>query len=172
MAPSTSTTAMLALGDALALTVSQVKNFTREAFARYHPGGKLGLKLMKVSEVMRSGAQVPRVAPATPLRELLIAITRCRSGAGLVVDEAGRLLGIFSDGDLRRCLENQDVENLDIAVEKVMTCQPVTLTEERLATEALHLLKTKRLNQLPVLDATGRLSGLLDVQDLLDIGLV
>lgn len=170
MAPSTSTTAMLALGDALALAVSHMKNFTLEDFARFHPGGSLGLRLTKVGELMRSGEKLAVLPPSAKVREALLEITRARSGVCLVV-EGKKLAGLFSDGDLRRTLTGQQA-SLDASLAGVMTRNPTTMRVDELAASAAHLMKTRRINQLPVVGAGGELCGLLDVQDLLDVGLL
>lgn len=171
MAPSTSTTAMLALGDALSLTVAHLKDFKPEDFAKFHPGGKLGLLLMKVSEVMRTGEAVPVLPPETTVRDLLMAVTRARSGSGIIVDTVGRLEGIFSDGDLRRCLSVDGPDDLDRPVGDLMTRDPTRIRGDELVTAAMHLMSSRRHNQLPVVDADGHVIGLIDAQDVLALGL-
>jgi len=172
MAPSTTTTVLLAMGDALALTVSRFKKFSHEDFARYHPGGKLGLKLLKVKDVMRSDRQVPILKQNTVLREVLLHITRCRSGAAIVVDENEQLVGFFTDGDLRRYFDSGTGDELKVDLATVMTTNPISISDMELATAAIPLMKTKRINQLPVVNSAGKVCGLLDVQDFLDIGLL
>jgi arabinose-5-phosphate isomerase len=172
MAPSSTTTAMLAMGDALALTVSRFKNFSHEDFARFHPGGKLGLKLLKVKEVMRNDGRVPQLEADTPLSEVLVKITECRSGAAISVDKNGLLLGFFTDGDLRRCFEAGAENHMNSTLGQVMTKNPISINAGELVTAAIPLMKSKRINQLPVVDDGGKVLGLLDVQDFLDMGLL
>ncbi|OHB71028.1 MAG: hypothetical protein A2W23_05920 [Planctomycetes bacterium RBG_16_43_13] len=169
LAPSASTTAMLALGDAIALTILKERGFDAEKFAFYHPGGKLGIKLLKVEEVMRTGDRSPAVRENVTVKEALLAITTAKAGAVNVVDMNGKLVGIFTDGDLRRKI------NADIATEvigNVMTKSPKTISSTKLATEALAVLRDKKIDELPVVDENGMAVGMLDIQDLLDVGLV
>ncbi len=172
LAPSTSTTVLLALGDAVALTVQKLRNFTPEQYARYHPGGALGRKLMTCAEAMRTAARAPHITPTTPVVTALKAITSARSGSVSLVNEDGKLLGIFTDGDLRRAISSSgDVAAvLHGPVQEVATmpCRSVRGTD--LLQTALHLCSERKLNELPVTDADGRLIGLLDVQDLVDRG--
>lgn len=164
MAPSASTTAMLALGDALALTVSDQRKFTQEDFARFHPGGKLGRQLMTVREIMRTGDAVAMVSEDERLLELLDAITRARAGAAMVVDRDGRLSGIFTDGDLRRhCARGGQFTTL---ARDLMTRDPHFIAPDRLASEALGRMKEYRIDELPVVDADRRPVGMVDIQDL------
>ncbi|RMG09963.1 MAG: KpsF/GutQ family sugar-phosphate isomerase [Planctomycetota bacterium] len=166
LAPSTTTTAMLALGDALALTVMKLRGFSSEDYAFYHPGGSLGRKLMKVEEVMRKGERHAVIEADAPLREALLRITRARAGAISVVDADGRLCGIFTDGDLRRRL----VKGASIDDQKVgdfMTRNPRTIEVGRLASAAAHLLNELKVDELPVVDADGRPVGIVDIQDIL-----
>ena len=171
LAPTASTTAMLAMGDALCVALQSKRRFRREDFAFLHPGGSLGKKLLKVKEIMRTGRNNPVVRQEISIREALFAITRARAGSASVVDRSGRLVGIFTDGDLRRHLRQEpNVTKQKIC--NVMTRHPATIGSERLATEALRILQEKRIDELPVVDAKGRPIGLLDVQDLLKAGIV
>ena len=170
LAPSASTAAMHALGDALALVVQKAKGFNVEDFAFFHPGGELGRKLLKVEEVMRTGEKSPTVPEGATVRETLDRITRARAGAIVVLDAAGRMAGLFTDGDLRRVLLKGGA--LDRPIAEVMTRKPVTIAPDRLATEAVRILHEKKIDELPVVDAEGRPVGMLDVQDLLAVGLV
>ncbi len=172
LAPSASTTAALAMGDALALSLHKKKGFRQEDFAELHPGGSLGRQLLKVCDVMRRGNAHAVVTAKTPLKQALLAITRARAGSCTVVDSARRVRGIFTDGDLRRHLRETGAIVLNQAVEKVATMNPTTVREDRLAAEALNLLKTRKIDELPVVDAAGRAVGLLDVQDLLRAGFI
>lgn len=181
LAPSASTTAMLALGDALAMAVLRRRDFGPEQYAIYHPGGALGRKLLKVAEVMRTGERNPIVTETATLGEALMVVIEARAGAATVVNAEGRVSGIFTDGDLRRHVAGQGLTpGQEVATEtrtstlitEVMTKDPTTITGDRLASEALHLLKKRKIDEVPVVDADGHPTGLLDVQDLLDAGLV
>jgi arabinose-5-phosphate isomerase len=171
LAPSATTTAILALGDALALCVLESRGFDKEQFAFFHPGGDLGRKLLKVSDVMRTAERNPIVREETPLTEAIATITRARAGAVTVVDGAGKLSGIFTDGDLRRII-GRDPKLITSRVGDVMTRKPKTIGPERLASEALKILHEKKLDELPVVDDKGEPVGMLDVQDLLDVGVI
>lgn len=172
LAPTASTTAMLALGDALAMVVLGERGFGRTDYARFHPAGALGRRLMTVAEVMRKQDELPLVNMGTSVADVLIQTSETpgRPGAALVVDGAGRLAGIFTDGDLRRLLEQGGQAFLQEPVDDVMVRDPKTLTPEQLAEDAMHLLQKHRIDQAPVLDAERMPVGLVDVQDLLDIG--
>jgi arabinose-5-phosphate isomerase len=164
---------MLALGDALAMVVLQERSFGREDYALYHPAGTLGRKLMRVSEVMRKGEQVPIAKSGSTLREVVLVMNRTpgRPGAALVVDAHGRLAGIFTHGDLARLLEDGRALDMRAPVDEFMGKNPKTIGEDRLVEEAQHLLAGYRIDQIPVIDAERRPVGLLDVQDLLDVRL-
>ena len=171
LAPSASTTAMLALGDALALVVQEGRRFGPEEFARYHPGGDLGRRLMRVEELMRTGDRNPKVVSGVTVFEAIEVMTRTpgRPGATSVVLPDGRLVGFFTDGDLRRMLERGQASVKTVRVDEVMTRNPKTLPPDTFAMEALARLHELRVDQMPVVDAQHRLVGLLDVQDLLDL---
>ncbi|MBI4834960.1 MAG: KpsF/GutQ family sugar-phosphate isomerase [Planctomycetes bacterium] len=169
--PTASTTAMLALGDALALTVFKHRKFTKEQFALYHPGGELGRRLLKVKEVMRSGKFNPVIKEDRPVKDALVIITQKRAGAVNIVNKSGKLTGIFTDGDLRRHIEKSP-DILTHPVKSIMTANPLTTTASSLAVEALRILKEKKIDELPVVDDKKHPVGMLDVQDLLDVGLV
>ena len=170
LAPTASTTAMLAMGDALCVALQERRRFGREEFAFFHPGGTLAKKLLKVKDIMRTGRANPVVKEGTLLREALFAITRARAGSVSVVNSSGKLVGIFTDGDMRRHLrEEPDLSKRKIG--SLMTRRPVTITPDQLATEALRLLQEKKIDELPVVDSRGKLVGLLDVQDVLKAGL-
>lgn len=171
LAPSASTTAMLALGDALALTVQRKRGFNHEQYALYHPGGSLGRRLMRVQELMRTGDRNPLVRENASVKDVLLAITAARAGAVSVIDERGLLAGIFTDGDLRRQL-GRIPEPAKVAIGEVMTRKPVTIGPDRLVGEAARILKEKKIDELPVVDGQGRPVGMLDVQDLLEGGFV
>jgi arabinose-5-phosphate isomerase len=171
LAPSASTTAMLALGDALALVVQEGRRFGPEDFARFHPGGDLGRRLMKVAELMRTGDRNPRIASGATVLQAIEVMTRTpgRPGATSVVDRHGKLVGFFTDGDLRRLIENGLANPRERAIDDAMTRGPRSIGPDAFALEALALLHRLAIDQLPVVDADGRLLGLLDVQDLLNL---
>jgi arabinose-5-phosphate isomerase len=173
LAPTASTTAMLAMGDAIAVALIGRKRLRREEFALYHPAGSLGRRLLKVKDVMRTGGSNPIVREGTRVKDVLLAITKARAGAAAVVDPRGRLAGIFTDGDLRRALE----AGADIASRRIgdfMIRNPITIAPGRLAVEALRVMrgdnpKGRKLDEIPVVDAKGRPVGMLDVVDLIGI---
>ena len=173
LAPTASTSAMLAIGDALAMVVLQERSFGREDYALYHPAGALGRKLMRVSEVMRKGEQLPIAKSGASLRDTVQVMNRTpgRPGAALVVDERGRLAGIFTHGDLARLLEDGRALDMRAPIDEYMGKNPKTIAEDRLVEEAQRLLAEHRIDQIPVIDAERRPVGLLDVQDLLDVRL-
>lgn len=171
LAPSATTTAILALGDALALCVLEARGFDQEQFSFYHPGGDLGRKLLKVSDVMRTGERNPIVREETPVTEAIATITRARAGAVTIVDASGKLTGIFTDGDLRRTM-SRDPKLLLSHIGEVMTRKPRTISPDRLASEALKLLHEKKIDELPVVNGAGEPVGMLDVQDLIDVGVL
>ncbi|NTV29363.1 MAG: KpsF/GutQ family sugar-phosphate isomerase [Candidatus Omnitrophica bacterium] len=171
LAPMASTTATLAMGDALAACLIDRKNFRREDFAFYHPGGSLGRRLvLRVEDIMRKGTHFARVTEDTTVKDVLLAITEARCGSACIVDRKKKFVGIFTDGDLRRYIET-DPQLLSRQVGRVMTRNPLTIKRERLAAEAFEILMQKKVDELPVLDGDGKLVGLLDVQDLLRAGL-
>ena len=172
LAPTSSTTAMLAMSDALAVVVAEAKGFQARDFALLHPGGQLGRRLLlRVSDLMRTRAANPVVRERARVKDVLLAITRARAGCASVVDGQGRLLGIFTDGDLRRHLDS--TPNLaQRRVCDVMTRRPKTIGAERLAAEALEKLREHHIDELVVVDGRRRPVGLLDIQDLLKAGFV
>ncbi|MCK9285066.1 MAG: KpsF/GutQ family sugar-phosphate isomerase [Rhodocyclaceae bacterium] len=166
LAPTASTTATLALGDALAVALLDARGFGADDFARSHPGGALGRKLLThVHDVMRNADQVPLVVATAPVPDALLAISRGGLGMAAVHDAAGALVGIFTDGDLRRALEKLgDLRN--VRVESVMTRQPHTIAPQKLAVEAVEMMEEFKINQLLVTGADGRLLGALNMHDL------
>jgi arabinose-5-phosphate isomerase len=172
LAPTTSTTAMLAMGDAIAVALLEKKGFKEKDFALYHPGGILGKRLLlKVGDIMRKGSGNPVVDENMPVKKVLLAITRARAGSASVIGLKGKLVGIFTDGDLRRQLEIEP-NLVEKKVCDVMTKNPTTITKDRLAAEAFDILRSKKIDELPVVDENKRPIGLVDVQDLLKAGLV
>ena len=172
LAPTTSTTAMLAMGDALAIALLEKKGFKEKDFAFFHPGGILGKRLiLKVADIMRKGNANPIVKENAPVKKVLLAITKARAGSASVVNARGRLVGIFTDGDLRRHVERMP-DLIQRKVKDVMTKNPTAIKKDRLAAEAFDILRSKKIDELPVVDDNRRPIGLLDVQDLLKAGLV
>jgi arabinose-5-phosphate isomerase len=172
LAPTASTTATLAMGDALAVALLKHRGFTEADFARSHPGGALGRRLLlHVSDVMRRGSDLPMVRPETPLTEGLLEMSRKRLGLTAIVDADDRVVGIFTDGDLRRALDR----NLDVratAMSDVMTRSPRAIRPDELAAEAVLMMEKHAVNGLLVLDDAGRLVGALNVHDLLRAGVM
>jgi len=170
LAPSASTTAMLALGDALALTVMKARRFTAEDFAVFHPAGQIGRKLIRVSEAMtfRLGENLPVASDRLTVGQVLheVSSIKRRSGAVLLVDESGRLSGLFSDGDLRRLVTDDDGSALKSPMRDVMTKQPKRISADALASQAMAMMRQYRFDELPVIDQDGKPVGLIDVQDL------
>lgn len=172
LAPTASTTAMLAMADALAVCLLDLKNFKEKDFAFYHPGGLLGRRLLlKVEDIMRTGSSNPVISENKKISQVLLRITQARAGSASIVDKKGKLSGIFTDGDLRRHLE-VDPDLSRRAVKEVMTKNPTTVSAKMLAVEASRILQEKRIDELPVVDKNNRPVGLLDIQDLLKAGLV
>jgi arabinose-5-phosphate isomerase len=165
LAPTASTTAALAMGDALAMALVERRGFTVEDFAVLHPGGRLGRKLLRVEDAMHAGDQLPRVRPGTPMREVLFEMTRKRLGMTTVADEDGRLLGVISDGDLRRQMEQHGNAVFERTAADCMTRKPVTIGGRELATQALNLMEARRITSLVVVDE-GRVRGVVHLHDL------
>lgn len=172
LAPTASTTATLAMGDALAVSVLEARGFTKQDFARSHPGGSLGRKvLVHVADLMRVGDAIPRVAPEALLSDGLAEISRKGLGMAVVVDGDDLILGVFTDGDLRRALDKPiDVRKTTISA--VMTRNGRTIGPRELAAEAVHLMELHRITALPVADERGRLVGALNVHDLFRAGVM
>lgn len=171
LAPSASTTAMIALGDALAFVLSRERQFTREDFARFHPAGSLGRKLLEVEAVMRRGEDL-RLAPASETVRSVFARARHigrRTGAVMLLDEAGRLCGLFTDSDLARLIEARRDAALDRPVREVMTPEPLTVPLGARVADAVEVLRRHKISELPVIDAHGRPVGLLDITDVISI---
>jgi arabinose-5-phosphate isomerase len=172
LAPTASTTATLALGDALAVAVLEARGFTEEDFARSHPGGTLGRRLLLyVEDVMHSGKQLPLVTPDTLLREGLLEMSRKGLGMTTVVDEHKHLLGVFTDGDLRRTLD-KEIDLRAALMGEVMTANPKRATPRMLAAAAVHVMETHKITALPVVDEHNVVVGALNVHDLLRAGVM
>ncbi|MBN2483702.1 MAG: KpsF/GutQ family sugar-phosphate isomerase [Candidatus Omnitrophica bacterium] len=172
LAPTTSTTVMLAVCDAIAVSLQKLKGLKEKDFAFFHPRGSLGRKLLlQVKDIMRQGKTNPIVSGRTPVQEVLVSITSAHAGAASVVNKKKKLIGIFTDGDLRRHL-GKDKNILTRPVEEVMTKGPVVVREDDLASAAVEILETKKIDEVPVVDKLGRPVGMLDVQDLIAAGVV
>jgi arabinose-5-phosphate isomerase len=172
LAPTASTTTMLALGDALAIAVSLKKGFRAEDFADLHPGGKLGKKLALVRDLMHAGEAVPRVAPETLMRDAIYEMSRKRLGLTTVQDAAGKLLGVISDGDLRRLLESDGGASLEIPAAKAMNPNPRNIRASELAARALAELEERKITSLVVVDERGHVEGVLHLHDLWGLELI
>jgi arabinose-5-phosphate isomerase len=171
LAPSASTTAMIAVGDALAFVLSRMRAFTREDFARFHPAGSLGRTLLRVEALMRKGGDL-RVASANDtVREVFARVRRRgrRTGAVMLVDATGRLCGLFTDSDLARLFERRRDDALDRPVAEVMTENPHVVAQGSRVLDAMEILRTHRISELPVVDGSGRPVGLLDITDVISL---
>jgi arabinose-5-phosphate isomerase len=166
LAPTASTTAALAMGDALAMALIERRGFTVEDFAVLHPGGRLGRKLTRVEDLMHTGDEIPRVMPNTPMKDVLFEMTRKRLGMTTVVDEAGRLVGMISDGDLRRQMERHGYALLDRAAGECMTPNPVVIARHELATRALDAMESRKITSLVVVGPDGAVDGVVHLHDL------
>jgi len=166
MAPTNSTTATMAMGDALAMVLIDAQAFPIDAYAMNHPAGAIGRALvLKVTDIMRTGEKLGKVAPDARVLDVILAMTKAKSGSAVVADADGKLLGIFTDGDFRRHIaEGRDI--LGDAIEKHMTRSPQFIRETAFAAESLKVFEKKRIDDLPVCDADGRVVGLVDIQDL------
>ncbi len=172
LAPTSSTTAALAMGDALAIALLEARGFTPEDFAMSHPGGSLGRRLLlKVDDIMHAGEQLPVVASGTSLSEALLEMTRKGLGMTAITRDDGTLAGIFTDGDLRRMLD-RDIDIRKATIDEVMVAQPITIEPGHLAAEALQIMETRKINGLMVCDMDHKPLGAFNMQDLLRAGVV
>lgn len=171
LAPTASTTAMLALGDALAIAVSLRKGFRAEDFAELHPGGKLGKQLARVSDLMHAGDDVPVVSPATPMTDVIYEMSSKKLGM-TTVQEDGHLRGVISDGDLRRLLEREGGAALSRSAGEAMNAHPRTIASAELAARALAMLEERKITSLIVVDAAGRVEGVVHLHDLWGVELI
>ncbi len=166
LAPTATTTAMLALGDAIAMTLLKLKKLSKEDYGRLHPSGAIGRAVsMKVSDIMRSGEKLALVSPKSTVREAIVKMTAARSGSAIIVDDKQRLLGIFTDGDFRRRAE-KDLGILEKPVGDFMTRNPSSASSEDLAITILKTIESKHIDDIVVADPEGRVVGMVDVQDL------
>ena len=169
MAPTNSTTATMAMGDALAMVMIDAQKFPIEDYAMNHPAGAIGRALvMKVTDVMRTGEHLARVAPTATVLEALLAMTKAKAGSAVIADDAGLLLGIFTDGDFRRIMAQATDRSgvLADSISTYMTQSPMFVRDDVYAAELLKVFERKRIDDLPVCDAQGRVVGLVDIQDL------
>jgi arabinose-5-phosphate isomerase len=172
LAPTSSTTAALVMGDALAVSVLETRGFTRDDFARSHPAGALGRKLLlHIRDVMHSGDEMPRISPQSSVSEAIVEMTGKRLGLSAVVDQANRVLGVFTDGDLRRTLD-QNLDPHNTQVDSVMTAGPKTIRPDALAAEAVRIMQEHKIQGLLVVGDSGELEGVLNFHDLLGAGVV
>jgi arabinose-5-phosphate isomerase len=165
LAPTASTTTMLALGDALAVALADKKGFKEEDFADLHPGGKLGKKLAKVSSLMHDGDAIPVVAPNAGMKDVIYEMSRKKLGMTTVID-GGKLAGVISDGDLRRLLEKRGKEVMDLTAGECMTTSPKTIGSDEFATAALNIMEQKKITSLVVIDAERKVQGIIHLHDL------
>ncbi len=165
LAPTTSTTATLALGDAIASALMKLKKFTSKDFKRLHPGGKLGIRLSKVKDLMRKGEEIPRVYPETPVKEVIYEISSKKIGATTVVDRNERIIGIITDGDLRRAFEKGF--DLNSKAKEIMTENPKVIDEKLFAEEALRIMEENKITVLPVVNESGKIVGIIHLHDIL-----
>ena len=165
LAPTASTTTMLALGDALAVTLSERRGFKEQDFANLHPGGKLGKRLARVESLMHAGDALPCVAPSTKMPDVIYEMSRKKLGVAAVV-EGEKLVGIISDGDLRRLLEKRGKDAMDLTAAEAMTKSPKTISADQFAASALAIMEEKRITSLMVIDEQNRLLGIVHLHDL------
>ncbi|EOQ62792.1 hypothetical protein F935_01881 [Acinetobacter calcoaceticus ANC 3811] len=171
LAPTSSTTATLVLGDALAVALLEARGFTADDFARSHPAGALGKRLLlHVKHLMHTGDELPKVSPDTPMNQVLYEISNKRLGLTTIVDEQEHLLGIFTDGDLRRLIDKQQGFDVNLPVSEVMTKKPSTISQEARAVEALQQLNLKKISQFVVVDDQNKVIGVISMHDLIHAG--
>jgi len=166
MVPTASSTAALAMGDALAIALMKEKGFDEDDFVRFHPKGQLGRKLVRVEMVMHVGDEIPRVEAAAPMIQVIEEMTRKKLGMTCVVDEDERLIGLITDGDLRRMMRKHKERFLRMSAGKCMTVRPVTIDREGLATEALNLMESRKITSLVVTGKGGKVEGIIHLHDL------
>ena len=167
MAPTASTTATLALGDALAMALLDARGFKKEDYAKLHPGGAIGRALLlRVKDIMRKDDKVAKVIDSSTVKEVVVAMTKARGGAAYVVDATDKLVGIYTDGDFRRNVAAGNCDILNAQVSEVMTKSPTCVAPEMLAVDVLRILEQRNIDDLPVVDEAGKLVGAIDIQDL------
>ena len=166
LAPTASTTAMLAMGDALAMALLEKRGFKEDDYAALHPGGGLGVKLRRVENVMHSGDQMPCVAPGAAMPEVIYEMSKKGLGVTTVTEAGGRLVGFISDGDLRRFLQKEGNRALSMTAADCMTRKPTSIGRREFATAALHLMESRKITSIPVVHEDGRLEGVVHIHDL------
>ena len=167
MAPTASTTATLAMGDAIAMTLLGARGFKREDYAKLHPAGAIGKALLlRVVDVMRKDADLAIVPETATLRDAVLAMTKAQTGAACIVDEHGKLVGIFTDGDLRRNSAKNLTFDITQGVASLMTRNPTRVTNDQLAVDILHIFEKRKIDDIPVVDGDGKVVGIIDIQDL------
>src|SRR2546427_918499 len=166
LAPTASTTAMLAMGDALAMALLERRGFTEEDYAALHPGGKLGVRLKRVENVMHAGDEAPSVAPTTSMTDVIYEMSRKGLGHTTVVENGNRLVWIISDGDMRRLFQRERNCAIGLTATDCMSRNPVTIGRKELATRALNLMEARKITSLPDVDSEGRLEGVVHLHDL------
>ncbi len=168
MAPTNSTTATMAVGDALAMVLIDAQRFDKASYALNHPAGAIGRALvLKVRDIMRTGERLAKVAPSAKVIDTLLAMTKAQAGSATVVDADGRLLGIFTDGDFRRVVSSRGLDSVqEASIENFMTRSPLTIGADAYASDLLRVFEARRIDDLPVVDGEGRILGMVDIQDL------
>ena len=166
LAPTASTAAALAMGDALAISLLERRGFGEQDFAALHPAGKLGMKLRRVASLMHSGEDLPKVEPAARMPDVIYEMSRKGLGLAAVVDESGALLGIITDGDLRRMMQSRTKDILDLTARECMTANPVTISGTEFAAAALRVMEEKKITAVLVVDGSRRLEGVVHIHDL------
>ncbi|HPA26429.1 MAG TPA: KpsF/GutQ family sugar-phosphate isomerase [Acidobacteriota bacterium] len=172
LAPMASTTVQIALGDAIAAELMERRDFRREDFAKYHPGGKLGKRFLKLKELMHTGDELPVVSPGTPMKDVIYVISSKKLGVAIITDRANFLKGIITDGDLRRMLEKYGGEILQRSAIECANTRPLALQEEALAVEALGVMEDKKVTSLAVTDPDGKVTGIIHLHDLWRLQLI
>ena len=169
LAPSTSTTAMIAVGDALTFVLSRMREFSRDDFARFHPAGSLGRKLLKVEGIMRRGSELRMASSQETVRDVFarVRLQGRRTGAVMLTESDGRLCGLFTDSDLARLFEQRRDQALDRPIREVMTANPITVGQGARVSDAIEILQQRKISELPVIDQDGRPIGLVDITDLI-----
>ncbi len=167
MAPTTSTTATLALGDALAMVLLDARGFKKENFALFHPAGAIGRALLfRVKDIMRTGERLVSLHESATVKDAVVAMTSAKAGCACIIDDQEKLLGVFTDGDLRRLLSKDDTPHMDVAITEAMVRNPVSIKLNALAVEVLNVFEHHKVDDLPVVDDEGKLVGTIDIQDL------
>ena len=166
MAPTSSTTVALAIGDALAMVLLEARGFEKADYAKLHPGGAIGRSLLlRASDIMRTGDRLASIRDTAKVKDAVVAMTQARSGSAAVVNARNKVVGIFTDGDLRRHLAGH-ANVLDLPIRQIMTPSPVTVTADRLAVDVLRIYEERNIDDVLVVDGRGRLVGAVDIQDL------